>query len=912
MPRRFNMMRALLIALSLLVASIISAQAEQLYRPGELISFAEQFPARESPKAENEEFVRLASLEMRSGLSTPNVQLARLIPSTLAPSGFNCPFLGPTTIGSCIPGTDTTDYLLTSYYGAWSFVSGGTGPNYTFQTSLAGTYGNPQAAYLELCNVPAGTNPTVGALIAGTPNQYFFLGIAYETSVLGTGICSPISQNNFYNVTQGVGYWNPGALAAGAVNGDTLHILSQTASYPVQSWPAAIQVTVPNVTLNIDSGTVISGGALGTAGGGCPNQGVGFCPYAANITVNGGGATIGGFCCGGNDSAVRTQNGATNFSLLGTSSSLRMVLNNSEDCFLGGDFSVGDLTVEHVEMYTCGWSGIGAEGQEHLNYCGADTTGSDALATATYTDDYLHEVVGEGWLYKCRIPIETITDSLMGCLVNGPECDQNGVQDFSCGGTITSSYNTLEFGPYNTNRSWAIKKIGAETVTYGLSGDNAACPTVVQMIGSFTNGAAVLSNITFNPQAYGVSVGDRIADAGGVNGGSVVIPGGITNISSFGGPTSNTVTISNASPANVYWPSHGLIVGEQVPFATTGSLPSPLVPGTWYYVAVVVDANNFTIAASSANGAPQINTTTAGSGTQSVNTYSVTIAENFIASAIGYGLQKVGPVAFTADETGTNCDGSHICNVALSPALGQLYPGLYLYATGIASGCKILSYSGTGPYTIALTGAGTCNTGAGGTGVAVSAHYPLNYASDHEIIIWDGAPGDAAVNDVLCIGAHDAYGNCNSAADPSTAAVQSNSVLVADSDNGQCWAAVIGHCSGATIVLGAGVTDTSNTYCENRAACGYGTFLIQPIPPHLTMADPGPDHDTRVAMAHAAGYCGEGTRSDPLTECPSEAVAANDNLVRVASNDDRIPVEHRAATANDNFYPWQRNGSRGW
>lgn len=45
-----------------------------------------------------------------------------------------------------------------------------------------------------------------------------------------------------------------------------------------------------------------------------------------------------------------------------------------------------------------------------------------------------------------------------------------------------------------------------------------------------------------------------------------------------------TVTITAADPAVITLAAHGLTNGDQVRFTTTGTLPSPLVAGTWYFV----------------------------------------------------------------------------------------------------------------------------------------------------------------------------------------------------------------------------------------------------------------------------------------------------------------------------------------
>lgn len=72
-----------------------------------------------------------------------------------------------------------------------------------------------------------------------------------------------------------------------------------------------------------------------------------------------------------------------------------------------------------------------------------------------------------------------------------------------------------------------------------------------------------------------------------------------------------TVTITIASPGVVTWTAHGLSVGDQVSFSTTGALPTGLVAGTTYFVKTVVDANSIQLSATS--GGSVINT----SGTQS-------------------------------------------------------------------------------------------------------------------------------------------------------------------------------------------------------------------------------------------------------------------------------------------------------
>ncbi len=76
---------------------------------------------------------------------------------------------------------------------------------------------------------------------------------------------------------------------------------------------------------------------------------------------------------------------------------------------------------------------------------------------------------------------------------------------------------------------------------------------------------------------------------------------------------STGITISKASPAKVSWTAHGFVAGDQVKFYSSGTLPSPLVAGTTYYViSEGLNANVFEISGTS--GGAAINTSVAGSG----------------------------------------------------------------------------------------------------------------------------------------------------------------------------------------------------------------------------------------------------------------------------------------------------------
>ena len=77
--------------------------------------------------------------------------------------------------------------------------------------------------------------------------------------------------------------------------------------------------------------------------------------------------------------------------------------------------------------------------------------------------------------------------------------------------------------------------------------------------------------------------------------------------------STQTCTISNASPCVITANNHGKVAGDVVYFATSGSLPAPLLPMFPYYVlAAGLTANSFRIGLGGST--PAINTTTAGSG----------------------------------------------------------------------------------------------------------------------------------------------------------------------------------------------------------------------------------------------------------------------------------------------------------
>jgi len=102
--------------------------------------------------------------------------------------------------------------------------------------------------------------------------------------------------------------------------------------------------------------------------------------------------------------------------------------------------------------------------------------------------------------------------------------------------------------------------------------------------------------------------------------------------------TPTTVTISNATPAVVTLTANTttpIISGTAIMFQTTGALPLPLAPYTVYY-ATYVTATTFKLSSSYANylAGTFINTSTAGSGTQSLSPRGIAVTDLAGASSV--------------------------------------------------------------------------------------------------------------------------------------------------------------------------------------------------------------------------------------------------------------------------------------
>jgi hypothetical protein len=139
-------------------------------------------------------------------------------------------------------------------------------------------------------------------------------------------------------------------------------------------------------------------------------------------------------------------------------------------------------------------------------------------------------------------------------------------------------------------------------------------------------------------------------------------PGGVKILGQA--QTTATVTITIASPGVITWTSHGFSANQPLYLTTSGALPTGLSTYTKYYVKTVLDANTFTLAATS--GGAVINTSGGQSGTHTAislpNVFiSVTSTDcfGFGEASVGAGTQGLAQLTIgglcLSTTTGGNC-----------------------------------------------------------------------------------------------------------------------------------------------------------------------------------------------------------------------------------------------------------------
>jgi hypothetical protein len=223
----------------------------------------------------------------------------------------------------------------------------------------------------------------------------------------------------------------------------------------------------------------------------------------------------------------------------------------------------------------------------------------------------------------------------------------------------------------------------------------------------------------------------------------------------FQQPSSSTVTITIASPAQINWNAHGLVVNTAVVFSTTGALPTGLTAGTTYYV-IAPAANHFNVSTTPSGAA--ITT----SGTQS-GTHTATTATQVISTA--HGLANDQQLQFTT--TGTLPVGLatgvayYVINTATNTyRLAQSVGGTAISTTTAGSGIHTAST----PAVINWTAHGLANgtavgfttTGTLPTGMELDTVYYVNTATTNAFQISATTSGPSVVTTTAGSGVHTA------------------------------------------------------------------------------------------------------------------------------------------------------------
>lgn len=135
-----------------------------------------------------------------------------------------------------------------------------------------------------------------------------------------------------------------------------------------------------------------------------------------------------------------------------------------------------------------------------------------------------------------------------------------------------------------------------------------------------------------------------------VDGGSL---GGVAPIYLYNSATTKSqVSISNGSPAIVSWQAHALAVNQEVVFTNSGgALNAGLTAGTIYYV-IAAGLTNAGFEVSASVGGAAINTSDAGSGTQTATAQSEQfISASQLASATNLAVPPGATIAEICVET---------------------------------------------------------------------------------------------------------------------------------------------------------------------------------------------------------------------------------------------------------------------
>ena len=221
--------------------------------------------------------------------------------------------------------------------------------------------------------------------------------------------------------------------------------------------------------------------------------------------------------------------------------------------------------------------------------------GGTSYSTATFVVDYF-QVAKPGTGGGSPIPVFEIATV-------------NGVAAIAIKGNLIADGSIIA-------RDIAARVITAGKIVVGtLTTEEATGAAFTSM--SDTTGATV-NNVSNNDIIVSMAYTPSALASGNI---AMIFDGDIQAEAADGDPAASTwlemfidgvVTLSQLSPGQVVYNSHGLVANQKLRFTTTGALPTGLAINTNYWVKTVLDANHFTVSGTS--GGTAINFTSAGSG----------------------------------------------------------------------------------------------------------------------------------------------------------------------------------------------------------------------------------------------------------------------------------------------------------
>jgi uncharacterized protein (DUF1800 family) len=180
------------------------------------------------------------------------------------------------------------------------------------------------------------------------------------------------------------------------------------------------------------------------------------------------------------------------------------------------------------------------------------------------------------------------------------------------------------------------------------------------------------ANGTYNFQLFAASAGQVLIGPPGSTIGASQVP----QLPTYEVAPSETVSISTGVPAVITLSNHGLAPGTPVIFSSTGSLPTGLTAGTTYYViAPGITASAFEVSATP--GGTAVNTTVAGSGTQTVTANPTTFTYG---TALTAGqIVPISVLVYNANSTGSNVQATLNYNTSTLTGAYSAIPSGNLY-----------------------------------------------------------------------------------------------------------------------------------------------------------------------------------------------------------------------------------------